>query len=179
MDRVPVVSAVVLATVLATVGAPALDLAPKAVASPAWGNFAGLVDIGGRSLYLECRGQGSPTVILESGAGGRADVWTRDLQERAGTRTMVPPASRRSPVSAPMTVRARSLSAILPSIRPGRCFSPAAATRFSSRAPPKTGSTTCTPCWAPPRSPVPTCWSATPRADFLHACTRPPIAPTS
>jgi pimeloyl-ACP methyl ester carboxylesterase len=91
MDRVPVVPAVVLATVLAIVGAPALDLAPKAVASPAWGNFAGLVDIGGRSLYLECRGQGSPTVILESGAGGRADVWTRDLQERAGTRTMVLP----------------------------------------------------------------------------------------
>lgn len=67
--------------------------ATPAASSPsaASGDFAGLVDIGGRSLYLECRGQGSPTVILESGAGGRADVWSRDLQEPKGTRTMVLP----------------------------------------------------------------------------------------
>jgi hypothetical protein len=32
------------------------------------GDFAGLVEIdNGRRLYLECRGVGSPTVILESG----------------------------------------------------------------------------------------------------------------
>ena len=31
-------------------------------------SFAGLVDIGsGRKLYLECRGSGSPTVVLVSG----------------------------------------------------------------------------------------------------------------
>ena len=54
-----------------------------ASASPATGDFSGLVDIGGRSLYLECRGSGSPTVILESGAGGRADVWSRDLSRPA------------------------------------------------------------------------------------------------
>jgi pimeloyl-ACP methyl ester carboxylesterase len=34
-----------------------------------------LVDIGGRSLYLDCRGSGSPTVIFEAGAGGDADGW--------------------------------------------------------------------------------------------------------
>jgi len=33
------------------------------------------VDIGGRSLYLDCRGAGSPTVILESGLGGDAGGW--------------------------------------------------------------------------------------------------------
>ncbi|MGN6168644.1 MAG: hypothetical protein ACTHQQ_10815, partial [Solirubrobacteraceae bacterium] len=39
--------------------------APKATASTAaTEDFTGLVDIGGRSLYVECRGQGSPTVIL-------------------------------------------------------------------------------------------------------------------
>jgi pimeloyl-ACP methyl ester carboxylesterase len=39
-------------------------------------DFAGLVDIGGgREMYLICRGEGSPTVILESGAGNNADVW--------------------------------------------------------------------------------------------------------
>jgi pimeloyl-ACP methyl ester carboxylesterase len=86
------VSAFVLATVLATVGTLAVGPVPKATASPAeTGDFSGLVDIGGRSLYLECRGQGSPTVILEAGAGGRADVWSQDLEKPAGTRTMVLP----------------------------------------------------------------------------------------
>jgi pimeloyl-ACP methyl ester carboxylesterase len=40
------------------------------------GDFAGRVKIrGGRSLYLECRGTGRPTVLLESGLGNAADVW--------------------------------------------------------------------------------------------------------
>jgi pimeloyl-ACP methyl ester carboxylesterase len=35
-----------------------------------------LVEIGGgRSIYLDCRGRGSPTVILEAGLGGGADGW--------------------------------------------------------------------------------------------------------
>jgi pimeloyl-ACP methyl ester carboxylesterase len=49
-----------------------------AAASPiaARGDFAGLADIGGgRQMYLMCRGQGSPTVILEAGAGNNADIW--------------------------------------------------------------------------------------------------------
>jgi len=36
-------------------------------ATAARGDFADLVDIGGRSLHLECRGVGAPTVILEGG----------------------------------------------------------------------------------------------------------------
>lgn len=72
MDRLPRVSAFVLATGLAIVGTLAVGPTPKATASPAaTGDFSGLVDIGGRSLYLECRGQGSPTVILESRRAGR------------------------------------------------------------------------------------------------------------
>jgi hypothetical protein len=40
-------------------------------------DFAGLVDIGGgRQMYMECRGTGSPTVVLESGLRGAADVWS-------------------------------------------------------------------------------------------------------
>jgi hypothetical protein len=40
-------------------------------------SFAGLVDIGsGRKMYLECRGSGSPTVVLVSGLDAAADVWT-------------------------------------------------------------------------------------------------------
>lgn len=34
-----------------------------------------LIDIGGRSLYLECGGIGEPTVILESGFGNNAQIW--------------------------------------------------------------------------------------------------------
>ncbi len=55
------------------------------------GDFAGLVDIGGRSLYMECRGQGSPTVILEAGFRSRADYWTDDLIQPDAPRTMVFP----------------------------------------------------------------------------------------
>jgi pimeloyl-ACP methyl ester carboxylesterase len=42
----------------------------------ATGDFAGRVTISGRRrLYIECRGRGSPTVILEAGAGNSARVW--------------------------------------------------------------------------------------------------------
>lgn len=38
------------------------------------GDFASLVDIGGgREIYLECRGTGSPTVVLVSGFRGSND----------------------------------------------------------------------------------------------------------
>ncbi|CAM2748348.1 alpha/beta hydrolase [Mycobacterium intermedium] len=42
------------------------------------GDFAGPVDIGdGRHLYLECRGQGSPTILLESGYHDSSDPWVQ------------------------------------------------------------------------------------------------------
>ena len=40
-----------------------------------YGHPQQLVDIGGRRLNLYCLGQGSPTVILESGLGGSTIVW--------------------------------------------------------------------------------------------------------
>ena len=43
-------------------------------------NFAGLVDIGGgRKMYLECSGTGSPTVVLISGKGNGAADWSEVL----------------------------------------------------------------------------------------------------
>jgi len=40
-------------------------------------NSGGLVDIGrSRKIYLECRGTGSPTVVLISGTRGAHDDWT-------------------------------------------------------------------------------------------------------
>ena len=97
MDRHPVISALVLFLVCILPAGPAsqataAQVATSAAASPAaTGDFSGLIDIGGRKLYLECRGQGSPTVILEAGAGGRADVWSRDNLHPADERTMVLP----------------------------------------------------------------------------------------
>jgi pimeloyl-ACP methyl ester carboxylesterase len=57
--------------------------------SAASGDFLGRVDIGGRSLYLECRGSGSPTVVLEAGYRSSARYWTDDLLEPEAPRTMV------------------------------------------------------------------------------------------
>jgi len=43
-------------------------------------DFAGLVDIGGgRGMYLECSGTGSPTVVLISGKGNGAADWSEVL----------------------------------------------------------------------------------------------------
>jgi len=53
------------------------------------GDFAGLVEIGdGRKMYLECRGSGSPTVILESGYRNDAEIWSTPLEP--GMRTVFP-----------------------------------------------------------------------------------------
>jgi pimeloyl-ACP methyl ester carboxylesterase len=49
---------------------------------------AGTVDIGkGRELYMACRGAGTPTVVLVSGLGDGADVWSvpSDAEHRAQT----------------------------------------------------------------------------------------------
>ena len=43
------------------------------------GPYLGLgsrVDIGGRSLYLDCRGSGTPTVVLEAGMGTGTSTWS-------------------------------------------------------------------------------------------------------
>ncbi len=72
---------------------PAIDAriaTPNVTSSVATGDFAGLVDIGnGRRLWLECRGSGSPTVLLEAGYRSPATVWTDDLVQPDAPRTMV------------------------------------------------------------------------------------------
>lgn len=39
-----------------------------------FGDFAGLVEISGRSLWMACRGSGSPTVVLEARSGNNAMI---------------------------------------------------------------------------------------------------------
>jgi pimeloyl-ACP methyl ester carboxylesterase len=63
---------------LAVVASPVLLTSAQA-AGPlaADGDFSGLIDIGGgRKIYLECKGTGSPLVILEAGLRNRADIWS-------------------------------------------------------------------------------------------------------
>jgi pimeloyl-ACP methyl ester carboxylesterase len=58
--------------------------------SASQGDFSGLVDIGGgQRIYLECRGTGSPAVVLEAGYRSSARVWSEDLRQSGAPRTMV------------------------------------------------------------------------------------------
>jgi pimeloyl-ACP methyl ester carboxylesterase len=43
--------------------------------TPAYERHGRLVQVGDRRLYLDCRGSGSPTVVLENGLGSGADGW--------------------------------------------------------------------------------------------------------
>src|SRR5262249_25633355 len=72
--------------VLARALGPGRLVAPAAPAA-----FAALVDLGGRRLYLECQGTGSPPVVLVAGYQNRADIWSVDIHEPAGRRPMVLP----------------------------------------------------------------------------------------
>jgi pimeloyl-ACP methyl ester carboxylesterase len=63
---------------IAVIALPALVASAKAAEPVAPnGDFAGLIEIGGdRKLYLQCKGTGSPVVILEAGLRNRADIWS-------------------------------------------------------------------------------------------------------
>ncbi|SPM33627.1 hypothetical protein MRAB57_1431 [Mycobacterium rhizamassiliense] len=69
----------ITAVLLAVLGCGACTVGGRpAPATGATGDFSGPIEIGnGRHLYLECRGKGSPTVILESGYHNSADPWSQ------------------------------------------------------------------------------------------------------
>ena len=94
--------AVAAPAVAATIGALFALAAPAAAqdAPLERGAFAGAVGIGGgRSLYLECHGRGSPTVILEAGLRSRSDFWSERTEETRGT-TVLPGVARSTRVCA-------------------------------------------------------------------------------
>ncbi|HET7094723.1 MAG TPA: alpha/beta hydrolase, partial [Thermomicrobiales bacterium] len=91
MRRIHVIALLaLLLTAPSVVGAQSATPAATPRAATA-GDFAGLVDIGGRSLYLECRGTGSPTVVLVAGSRSSARYWTDDLLHPDAPRPMVLP----------------------------------------------------------------------------------------
>jgi pimeloyl-ACP methyl ester carboxylesterase len=54
--------------------------------TPSAAEFAGPVNIGGRSLFVSCTGAGSPTVLLEAGGpGGVSDRWAPVVAQLAAT----------------------------------------------------------------------------------------------
>ena len=89
ITRTSVLALCVVALLFAVAPIATAQTSPDA--SGAQGDFAGLVDIGGRKMYLECSGQGSPTVVLVAGAGSSARYWTDDLSAQSPPRTMVFP----------------------------------------------------------------------------------------
>jgi pimeloyl-ACP methyl ester carboxylesterase len=72
------VTAVLLASGVALADSPSDSDDPATKGNPAKNkDFSGLIDIGGsRKMYMTCRGTGSPTVVLVSGLGDAADVWS-------------------------------------------------------------------------------------------------------
>ena len=103
MQRIHLIALTVL---MLSLPIPALAQSSTPAAEPAtMDDYAGLVDIGGRSLYLECRGEGSPTVVLVSGYRASGRFWSDDLLQPDAPRTMVLTGSgARPPASVPTTV---------------------------------------------------------------------------
>lgn len=82
----------IAATALAGCGAVSPGGRPAPVAG-SHGDFAGPVEIGnGRHLYLQCRGRGTPTVILESGYHNSSDPWSQSDAAAPATGPAVMPA---------------------------------------------------------------------------------------
>ena len=112
-------------------GRAASTAAPAAGRGP----FAGRIVIrGGRKIYLECRGSGRPTVMLEAGTGDLGSIWTEPpsgpgpavlpavarftrvcAYDRPGTYRLPDTLSRSDPVAMPRTARdiVRDLRALL------------------------------------------------------------------
>ena len=82
---------------LAACAAPAeraaeTDAAPASATSDSLADqdFAGLVDIGGgREIWAQCAGQGSPSVVLISGHGNGAEDWSLILDLEIMVRTLL------------------------------------------------------------------------------------------
>jgi len=47
-------------------------------------SIRGSFDVGGRSLYLECVGEGAPTIVMETGLGGDHSAWEQVVPELRG-----------------------------------------------------------------------------------------------
>src|SRR3984893_9171330 len=88
-DHIPTLVPPLVALAIVSAWSPRESSAPDlSTANPTKEDFAKQIDIGGgRKLYLECHGTGSPTVILESGYQDSAQPWS--LSDRSYAQTLV------------------------------------------------------------------------------------------
>jgi pimeloyl-ACP methyl ester carboxylesterase len=112
-----VVAGVVLALAIdvARLGGPRLWLASHGLPPLYLGGGEIVALPGGREIYLDCRGSGSPTVVLEAGAGSGAGSWSPVFDDIAATtrtcaydragRGSSPPAGRRTLADAAAELR--------------------------------------------------------------------------
>jgi hypothetical protein len=77
MRRLAVLASVLITPLLLGSVVHAQDASPDASPVAASGDFVGNVDIGGRTLNLECSGTGGPTVVFEASLGDGVWVWSR------------------------------------------------------------------------------------------------------
>ena len=69
---------------VARTGGPSAWLARHHLAPP-YDARGARVDVDGHSLYLDCRGQGSPTIVLEAGSGADSATWSAVIGPMAET----------------------------------------------------------------------------------------------
>jgi pimeloyl-ACP methyl ester carboxylesterase len=81
------VGGLIVALLLIAVAGGVTTVGAAATAPQAAGNGQ-LVDVGGRRLYLQCEGSGSPVVILQAGLGGSSASWAR-IQPAVAAKTTV------------------------------------------------------------------------------------------
>ena len=83
-------SARIFFTLLSALLAFAFGMMPVAAspATPGTGIPGRLVDIGGHRLHIHCTGEGTPTIIFDSGVGGFSLEWSR-IQSALAQRTRV------------------------------------------------------------------------------------------
>lgn len=107
MRRARPVSVVVCTIVLAFAGTATASAAPRASSSAERPDIAGTFDVGGRNMYLQCTGHGSPTVILISGGGIAADAWDSPLGEGPHVYPTIAKTTRVCAYDRPGTTRAQ------------------------------------------------------------------------
>jgi pimeloyl-ACP methyl ester carboxylesterase len=72
------------ATGIATETAAQTQGLATAATDPRAPDFAGVFDVGGYSLYLECRGTDGPVVLFDAGSGSDTTSWNRSRKDFIG-----------------------------------------------------------------------------------------------
>ena len=122
-------SALLLVAALAACSSPAAttgggttsSAAGATTTSAATGDFAARVTVGARQVYLECHGSGRPTVVLQSGYGNGADIWSAATAHPPAVAPGLATTNRVCAYDRPGTILSVDATGTpLPSVLPGR-----------------------------------------------------------